>query len=106
MPKIIGMALVYKTTDALGADASVTSGRIRTVYAEKVLGTVYADVDGTLYIEWSSDGGNNWDGQDTISVTGGTPTSINVDVKAPDMRVRYVNGAAAQTEFRLYVFIK
>jgi len=106
MPKLIRMSLVFAATTPLGANGTVTSGNISTAYASKVTGTVYADQPGTLYIDWSSDGGTNWDGCDTIPVSAGTPTTIFLDVKTPTMRVRYVNGATAQTVFRLYVFLK
>jgi hypothetical protein len=105
MPKLIGMRLAFVTTTPLNANGTVTSGNILTAYAERVTGTIYTDQPGTLYIEWSSDGGTNWDGQEKIDITGGSAT-IDVSVKAPLMRIRYVNGTIAQTVFRLYVWLR
>lgn len=61
-----------------------------------------SDVDGTLYVEFSVDGGSNYDTSVPYSVTGGTG-EFHILVKGyRTCRVRYVNGSAAQGYFRLH----
>ena len=69
------------------------------------MGTVYADVDGTLKIQQSPDG-TNWDVETSISVTGGEGKGFSVEIVAPYMRVVYENGSTAQSVFRLYVYLR
>jgi len=94
--------VLTSTTTALGAGASYTSGSFTVSGYGRIVGTVFADQAGTLYVEQSSDG-TNWDASASVSVSASTPTSFSVEVVAPTARVRYVNGATAQTVFRLYV---
>lgn len=68
-----------------------------------VLVQSYADQAGTLYFEFSTDGVN----ADSTFPVGGVTTTANVPTVQPAavggryFRVRYVNGASAQTTFRL-----
>ena len=94
---------VVESTTALDASASFTSASIDTTNFSKLQGFVYADVDGTLKLQMSSDN-SNWYDYKTYSVTGGTPLAFNDDVVTPYMRVVYTNGATAQTSFRLEVY--
>jgi hypothetical protein len=60
---------------------------------------------GTLRVEQSSDG-SNWDIRDDFAVDGGTasPTGsfdIDIGLIASNFRISYINGATAQTAFRL-----
>jgi len=69
----------------------------------KLYVTVFADQAGTLYIEQSPDGGN-WDVTESISVSANVGVAVVREIAAGYARVRYVNGATAQTVFRLYVW--
>lgn len=68
-----------------------------------VLVQSYSDVAGTLYFDFSTDGVN----ADSTFPVGGVVTSASVPMVQPAavggryFRVRYVNGASAQTVFRL-----
>ncbi len=96
---------VASTTTALGASVTFTSASFDVSSAKFIVGSVYADVDGTLYIEQSPDG-TNWDVSSAFSVTGGTGIGFSVEVVAPYARVRYTNGATAQSSFRLYAYTR
>jgi len=64
---------------------------------------VNTDVDGTLKIQHSVDDSGTVDYEDSISITGGTPSSDVVVARGFYVRVVYENGAADQTTFRLLV---
>lgn len=59
-----------------------------------------SDVAGTLYIEFSPDG-TNWDSSLMYEVAANTNEVHRLAVTRRFVRVRYVNGAVAQTTFRL-----
>ncbi len=95
-----GQAVLDSTTAALGAGAAyIGTAKNCSAYA-RLVGSVYADQAGTLYIEQSQDGAN-WDISQSIAVTASTPAGFTYEVLAPKCRMRYVNGAAAQGTFRL-----
>jgi hypothetical protein len=95
--------LLDYTTTPLAANASWTSSTDSSPYTRFICGSVYADQPGTLYVEQSPDGAN-WDIVDSYSVSAGTGLKFSVEKVLPYARVRYVNGATAQTVFRLYVY--
>jgi len=95
--------LLDYTTTPLGANASWTSTVDNSPYTRYICGSVYADQAGTLYVEQSPDG-TNWDLVDSYSVSAGTGLRFSVEKVLPYARVRFVNGATAQTTFRLYVY--
>ncbi len=96
------------TTVALGADAVYTTaaavdcGKMR-----RIVGTVISDQAGTLLVEQSPDGAN-WDVSSSFAVaagaTEGDGQGFSVEVVAPWTRLKYTNGATAQTVFRLYAW--
>jgi len=92
------------TSTPLGANAEYTSVWIDLFYNfwTYFMATVYSDVDGTLYIEQSPDS-TNVDREDSLSYTGGSKSGnlLKVQIMMRYVRVRYVNGATAQTVFRL-----
>ena len=100
-----GLKQADSTTTALGANATYTGSSVETSGYKQIVGTVYADVDGTLKIQQSPDG-TNWDVETSISVTGGSGKGFSIEVVAPYMRVVYENRGTAQTTFRLYVFLR
>jgi hypothetical protein len=97
------LELVDYTTTPLDANGSWTSSTDSSVYTRYICGSVYADQPGTLYIEQSPNG-TNWDIVDSYSVSAGTGLKFTVEKVLPYARVRFENGATAQTVFRLYVY--
>jgi hypothetical protein len=91
------------TTTPLGASGSWTSDVDSSLNTGRIVGTVLADQSGTLYVEQSPDN-TNWDVVDSFSVSAGSGIGFSVEKVAQYTRVRYVNGATAQTAFRLYVW--
>jgi len=96
------------TTSTLGANASWTSSSVDCLGSnprvKKIYITCYSDVDGTIYVEFSPNN-SNWDAVESISYTGGSTSPINpIEVKGRYARIRYVNGATAQSVFRLYAW--
>jgi hypothetical protein len=68
---------------------------------QSVYGTVFSDAAGTLYVEQSPDG-INWDViSSPVTVTANTGVAVSEPVTGFYIRLRYVNGAAIQTVFRL-----
>lgn len=86
----------------LAANATYTSNAVSMGAFDKIVGSVYANETGTLYINQSFDG-TNWDVQSSITVDASTPTGFNISVVAPYAQVVYTNGGTAQTTFRLHV---
>ncbi|PNV81835.1 MAG: hypothetical protein C0179_00675 [Fervidicoccus sp.] len=97
--------LVGSTTTALGANASVTLGPWDALSYKYINISVFADQPGTLYVEQSPDN-KNWDISESISVSANVGQGISREIIARHIRVRYVNGATAQTVFRLYVWLR
>ena len=97
------LELVDYTTTPLDANGSWTSSTDSSVYTRFICGSVYADQPGTLYVEQSPNG-TNWDIVDSYSVSAGTGLKFTVEKVLPYARVRFENGATAQTVFRLYVY--
>lgn len=85
--------------------AGVFTGRPQTVDAySQIRMNGHTDAAGTLFVEQSING-VVWDFVNEIAVLADTPFTLNVDVEASEMRVRYVNGAVAQTFFRLQTLL-
>jgi len=95
--------LVASTTTALAANASWASPSIDMLNHSKLYITVFADQAGTLYIDQSADN-SNWDVSESIAVAANAGQAIVREIAARYCRVRYVNGATAQTAFRLYIW--
>ena len=96
--------IVY-TTSPLDANQSFTSDLYSTAGYGKIVGTVFADADGMLFIGQSPDG-TNIDCISTFYIYAGGTFGFVVDVVAPYFSVKYQNGNTAQTVFRLYVFLR
>ena len=98
------MSAYTDTTTALAAAATFT-GTARDVGStflySKFRGVCYADQAGTLYVEQSADN-VTWTITNTIAVAAATVVKFEDPVVMRYQRVRYVNGATAQTAFRLY----
>ena len=96
--------LLAETSTPLPASATYTGSSVETTTYTKLVGIVYSDQDGTLYIEQSIDG-TNWDYADSASVTGGNAQPVDYIVRAKYVRARYVNGSTDQTIFRLQIYL-
>jgi len=94
-------ALHASTTTALEANASWTSTSQEILNFGRITGTVFANVAGTIYVEQSPDN-TNWDVVDSWSVTANAGLGFSVELVARYVRVRFLNGAEAQTTFRLF----
>lgn len=68
-----------------------------------LIGAVFADQAGTLWIEQSLDNGVNWDIQTSYSISANDGKGFSEPILWPNLRVRYVNGGVDQTQFRLGV---
>ena len=90
------------TTTALGSNGTFATGTLNSDTYDSIVGSVFADQTGTLYVEQSFDG-TNWDVSKSIAVTASAGQAINEPLVAPYFRARYVNGATAQGAFRLRV---
>jgi len=90
-----------ETTTPLGANAEyVGQSHDRSLRTQAWFHAMaFADVDGTIYIDQSHDG-TNWDYSESASLTGGAGAKQSSRVVAGYIRIRYVNGVAAQTVFR------
>lgn len=93
--------LLEWTTTALAASATYTGASVSVAAYVTIIGSVYSDQSGTLYVQQSPDN-TNWDVSSSVAVTGGTGTGYQVTVTTPWARLEYVNGTTAQTVFRLY----
>jgi len=90
-----------ETTTPLGAGAEYVGTSIdRRDYTHAWYHAMaFADVDGTIYIDQSHDG-TNWDYVESQPLTGGAGAKLSSRVVARYVRIRYLNGVAAQTTFR------
>lgn len=88
------------TTAPLSANGSWTSDTIATGGNSFVVGSVFADQAGTIYIEQSVNG-TNWDISTSYDVAANDGKGFKEDVILDYVRVRYANGPVAQTAFRL-----
>jgi len=71
-------------------------------HASDVLLSCKTDADGTLYAEFSVDGGSNYDTSIPYAVTASVGEFHIIIKGRRTFRVRYVNGSAAQSYFRLH----
>ena len=92
-----------ETTTALGASATYTGNTLNlgsNPYYSKVRFLVFADQAGTLYLDQSRDG-STWRTTNAQAVSANTSYTLEYNISAQYIRVRYVNGATAQGSFEL-----
>lgn len=94
------MAYIGNTV-VLGANGTWTSDVKLTDRADNISGAVFADQPGTVFIEQSADG-KNWDISSDYSVSANSGSGFNESLLLPFVRLRYVNGASAQSSFRIF----
>ena len=88
------------TNTPLAASATYTSPAQQTANLNKVRGWIFANQSGTLFIEFSSNS-TTWRVVQTISYTANNVTTFEQTLSGVYYRLRYVNGATAQTTFEL-----
>ena len=96
------------STAVLGAGAVFTGAAVEITDFAAINVSVFSDVasatDG-LEMQFSPDG-TNWDHIHTYSVSANTSYSYNQASEMKFFRIKYTNGAAAQSFFRLQVILK
>ncbi len=93
------MAFV-SSKEPLDANEEIVLGPIQPGLADNVVGMVFADQGGTLYIEQSADE-QSWDLSDAVTVAANDGEGFSRPVYGSHVRLRYVNGGVAQGVFRL-----
>lgn len=104
--------LVTLSTTVLGISAVFTGPTIDAIDARRITGVAASDQGGTLHVEQSDDGtawnrytslvGQTADNADPdVDVAIGGTTAFDFPVLQRYVRLVYVNGAVAQTTFRL-----
>jgi hypothetical protein len=94
------MARYNGTTQILAGGGSTTIS-LQAGREDYVVGMVFADQAGNIFIEQSMDG-SHWDLSTTYAVAAGDGKGFKEEIFAPYVQVRYVNGATPQGTFRLY----
>lgn len=90
------------TTTPLGS-AGTFEGRPELTRHSDILSTVITDVAGTLFIDLSIDGGQNYDSTLTYNVAAGGGEFHTAVKGSRTVRVRYVNGSGAQSYLRMQI---
>lgn len=89
------------TTTALAGGATFT-GVAETNDFPDILVAVKSDVAGTLYVDFSTDGGSNYDSTLSRTVIAGVNKVHRFVKGARTVRVRFINGSSSQSYLRLY----
>jgi hypothetical protein len=96
-----GVTKAVASVAALAKEESFTSEWITSEDSDHtIVGTVFADKAGVLHIEQSSDG-VNVDVDEELEVPANDGKGFRENRMGSFWRIRFVNGAAAQTAFRL-----
>lgn len=90
----------FLTTTALAAAGVFTGAGVDAINFRRITGRVVASHAGVLHIEHSDDN-VTWDSVDPLTVAAGVAYGFDTPIFARHVRLRYVNGATAQTSFRL-----
>jgi hypothetical protein len=96
------------STTALAASATYTGTTRATSTmrsASFFTASAYADQAGTLFIDFSLDSGATWQAVNSVAVAAGSTQTLSTRIvgflSTASYRVRFVNGATAQTVFRI-----
>jgi len=95
--------LLDSTTSPLAGGATYTGSSVDVSRYSRLTGIIFADQDCTLYIDHSGDG-SNWDYSSEFSVSASTGLAFSIEAIAGYVRLRIVNGAAAQSVLRAYLY--
>jgi hypothetical protein len=93
-------AIVASTTALLAAAGEYISDAFSLESNGRIIGSCFADQDGTLYIEQRNDG-TNWDIRSEFTYTASDRLGFSVEVVGNEARIRFVNGGTPQGTFRL-----
>jgi hypothetical protein len=107
-PAVAGLVLIDSTITPLPAKGMWFSSVDDSPMTDRIVGTVYSDAEGVLYVEQSSDG-EKWDVVTPFEVSPSllrNSFGFSVEKVAKYARVRYVDMSNGQKEFRLYVYAK
>jgi hypothetical protein len=96
------MSRFESNSTPLAANTAYEGGTIYTGRSDHIVGAVYSDQFGELFVEQSTNN-TNWDISTKFTVTANVGQSISEEVFLPYARVRFENGATAQGAFRIYV---
>jgi len=96
-------AIVASTTALLVANDVYSSKAFSLEDSAKIVGSVYSDQGGTLYVEQrqAATGFTDWDVQSRVDYTAGEKIGFSIEVVATEGRVRFWNGGVDQGAFRL-----
>jgi hypothetical protein len=98
------MAQFTGTETPLGVTTTYTSAERMSNNHDRIVGTVFSDVAGSLEVQQGTrgaDGVIDWDVKTTVAVTASTGAEINVPLVAPKWRLVFTH-AGTQTVFRLF----
>ncbi len=98
-------ALVDSTITPLLATISYTGDAFSVEEYGRIIGSCFADQDGTLYIDQRNDG-TNWDYREEIAYTANELIGFSIEVMANEARLVFTNGAVNQTAFRLFARLR
>jgi len=99
------LAIVERTTTALGANASYTSRTYILQNLESVNFYAFADQAGTIYVDVSFDA-STWRVLKSYQVNANTTVSDIISPVGRYMRLRYVNGSTAQSTFEFCISVR
>jgi len=95
-------AVLDSYTTPIGIAGTYTSQAFSVEEYGVIVGSVFANLDGTLTIQQTEDG-TNYDIDESVAYAANALVGFITPVLAPIARVRFDNPGAAQTTFRLYV---
>lgn len=95
------MSLISTTTPLEIGDTYV-SATVSIPRAISITGSVFADQDGTLFVEQSGDG-TDFDVSSTFEIAANEGSGFDIPLLSPFFRIRFANtSGSAQTEFRIF----
>lgn len=90
----------FNNSTPLAAAATFESASLDGLTYKRITGRAFADQAGTLEIQQSDDG-TTWDTSKTLEITAGTAVFYDEPIYCRYIKVKYTNGATAQTAFRI-----
>ena len=94
----------YKNTTPLALNATLTGEAVECINFIRALGIVFSDQAGTLWLDQSDDN-VTWYWINSKAVTANTAATFDFPCMARYIRVRYINGAVAQTSFVVSMYL-
>lgn len=90
----------FNNNTPLAAAATFESASLDGLTYKKITGRAFADQAGTLEIQQSDDE-TTWDTSKTLEIAAGTAVFYDEPIYCRYIKVKYTNGATAQTAFRI-----